>query len=346
MSKLLKSAMVVFCIAMLMPLVAIAADGKIVIGYSNSVYGNGWREKMVEDSMTVFNMYKAKGMADEIIVQHAGQEVNTQIQQIRNMINQKVDVILINPSSPAGLTGVIEEAGEAKIPVVVFDSELPDADKDLALNVVTDKIGEAYNSFKYVAQELNGKGKVVILLGFAGTSGTEQRRAGLKKAFKEFPGIEILTTVYGKWNPANAEQVMNDIVAAYPQIDGVWVTGSMAMGVVRAFQNAGKKVPIMSGDPTKEFLLFAKDYLKEDPNWKFVCPGNPPGIGGTATGIGILIANGKELKPLKMNTIYYAVETFVTPDKIDQTLKMMKNDPATAWISEYASESVLNSYFK
>jgi ribose transport system substrate-binding protein len=346
MEKAIKTLALVLVCGMLMATGAIAKDN-IVIGYSNSIYGNIWREKMVEDSMEVFNYYKAKGMVDEIVIQHAGAEVDTQIQHIRNMINQGVDVILINPSSVSGLTGVIEEAGEADIPVIVFDGELPDKDKDLAYNIVTDKVAEGYNSAKWICQQVNGKGKAVIMLGLAGVSGTEQRRIGVTKAFKEFPGIEVLTTVYGKWNQASAEAVMNDVIAAHPKIDLLWTTGSQAMGCVRAFENANRKPPVLTGDPTKEFFVYAKKQLSAGKDFKFVCPGNPPGIGGTATAFGIYLANGYKLKkPLPNNTYYYPVATFVTAENLDQFLETMKDDPETMWVSEFADDAQIKALFQ
>jgi ribose transport system substrate-binding protein len=321
--------------------------GKVIIGYSNSLYGNIWREKMVEDSMEVFKYYKGKGMVDKVIVTHSGMEVNTQIQQIRNMISQGVDVILINPSSVSGLTGVIEEAGDAGIPVIVFDGELPDKDKDIAYNVVTDKIAEGYKSGKWVAEQIGGRGKVVIMLGFAGVSGTEQRRVGVEKAFAEYPGIEVLTTVYGQWNQATAEAVMNDVVAAHPRIDAFWAAGSMAMGCLRGFMNAGRPLPVCAGDPTKEFFVFAKKKLDQGVDFKFCCPGNPPGIGGTALALGIYMANGYKLKkPFPKNTYYYPVRTFVTADNLDEFLELMKDDPETMWCSEYAPDSQIRALFK
>ena len=346
MKKTIKMLTLLLVCGMLMSTGALAKD-KIVIGYSNSLFGNIWREKMVEDSMEVFEFYKQKGMVDEVVVQHSGMEVNTQIQQIRNMISQNVNCILINPSSVSGLTGVIEEARDADIPVIVFDGELPDKDKDIAYNVVTDKVAEGYNSAKWIAEQLGGKGKVVIMLGFAGVSGTEQRRVGVEKAFKEYPGIEILTTVYGQWNQATAEAVMNDVVSAHPQIDAFWTAGSMAMGCLRAFMNAGRPLPVCAGDPTKEFFVFAKKQLDKGVDFKFVCPGNPPGIGGTALAMGIYLANGYKFKePLPKNTYYYPVKTFVTSKNLDEYLALMKDDPETMWVSEYADDAQIMALFK
>jgi hypothetical protein len=46
-----------------------------------------------------------------------------------------------------------------------------------------------------------------------------------------------------------AESVMHDVISTYPQIDAVFTIGSMGMGALRVFQNAGKPLPAISGDP-------------------------------------------------------------------------------------------------
>ncbi|UCB46443.1 MAG: substrate-binding domain-containing protein, partial [Spirochaetota bacterium] len=176
---------------------------------------------------------------------------------------------------------------------------------------------------------------------------TENRKNGVLRGFGEYPGIEVLETVYGQWNQEIAESVMSDVITKYPVIDAFWAGGSMAMGALRAFENAKRMLPVCSGDPTKEFLVYAKKKLDEGVDFEFCCPGNPPGIGGTALALGIYLANGHELKmAFPKNTYYYPVKTFVTPDNLKRYLDIMKDEPEAAWISEYASDAEISAMFK
>jgi len=325
-----------------------AEEGDLVIGISNSLYGNLWREKMLEDMATVADFYIGKGMLKGTVVQQSGPDVQTQIQQIRNMINEGVDLITINPASASGLTGVIEEAKDVGIPSIVFDAELVGEDRQLALSVASDKYVEMYGATKYVLKKLGGEGNVVVMLGNAAYQPTQKRHEGVKGALKEFPGVKVLTTVYGEWNQATAEAVMNDVVAAYPKIDAVITVGSMGMGALRAFQNAGRELPAITGDPTVEFMLFADEQRKAGKEFIFAAPANPPGIGGTAMAIGVYMLHGYEFKDgvLKDNTYFYPVKTLVTPENLDDYLDEYAGaDPAT-WISEYASDEEVRKLFK
>ncbi|UCF97778.1 MAG: substrate-binding domain-containing protein [Spirochaetaceae bacterium] len=324
------------------------AEGDFLIGISNSLYGNLWREKMLEDMATVADFYIKKGWLKDTVVQQSGPDVQTQIQQIRNMINQGVDLITINPASASGLTGVIEEAKDVGIPSIVFDAELVGEDRKLALSVASDKYVEMYGATKYVLQKMGGKGDVVVMLGNAAYQPTQKRHEGVKGALKEFPGVKVLTTVYGEWNQATAEAVMNDVVAAYPKIDAVITVGSMGMGALRAFQNAGRPLPAITGDPTVEFMLFCDEQRKAGKEFIFAAPANPPGIGGTALAIGVYMLHGYEFKDgvLKDNTYFYPVKTLVTNDNLDDYLKEYAGqDPAT-WISEFASDEEVRKLFK
>ena len=63
----------------------------------------------------------AKGWMSKLIVQNAGEDVNTQIAQIRNLIASKVNLILINPNSATALVPVIKEAQAAGILCIIYD---------------------------------------------------------------------------------------------------------------------------------------------------------------------------------------------------------------------------------
>ena len=84
---------------------------------------------MVNDLEKEFQLYKGMGLVNRLIVQHAGFEVELQISQIRNLINSKVDLILVNPNSQSALNPVLEEANAKGILVIVFDQRItsPDA---------------------------------------------------------------------------------------------------------------------------------------------------------------------------------------------------------------------------
>ena len=324
-------------------------EGDFVIGISNSLYGNIWRERMLESMKIVAEFYKAKGMLKDTVVQQSGPDVQTQIQQIRNMISQGVDMILITPASATGLTGVIEEASDAGIPCMVFDAELLGDDRELALSIATDKFIETYRSQKYLAEKMGGKGNVVVMLGNAAYQPTQKRYEGTKAVLKEFPGLKELTVVYGEWNQATSEAVMNDVVATYPKIDAVFTIGSMGMGALRAFMNAGRELPAISGDATVEGILFEQKLVDEGKDHLFAHPLNPPGIGGTALAVGVYLLHGYEFKDgmLENNVFYYPLKTdYISRENLDEFFKVYGGEDPSVFVTEWADDKTVRSYFK
>lgn len=322
---------------------AFAADhSNVVVGLSNGYFGTEWRNQMVAGAKEQFEMYKAKGMAGKLIVQQAGADTNQQIQDIRNMIQQHVSVIMVNANSATALNGVFAEAHRAGIPVVSFDQQVT---SPYATNVTVDHYQWGKRYAEWLAKALNGKGKIVMMDGIPGHPAAEARRKAALDVFAKHPGIDIVWKGYGMWDQAKAQATMATVLASQPQIDGVFVEDSMALGVMRAFQNAGRPVPTMTGETQKAFLIAWEQELKKEPNLKIFAQVNPPDISRTAMGIAVRIADGEKMKPLKNHTYYYPITTFVTSKDLSATLAKMSDKPNGYFLAAWLSEPQLDALF-
>ena len=319
-----------------------AAGSDIVIGLSNGYFGTEWRDQMIAGAQAQFALYKQKGMAKSLVVQQAGASISQQMQDIRNMIRQGVSAITFDPNSAAALSGVINEARRAKIPVVSFDQAVSDP---YAVNVAVDQYTWGLRYAEWIAKTLDGKGKVVVLDGIPGNPAAEARRKAAFDVFKQHPGIQIVWSGYGMWDDAKAESVMATVIAAQPVIDGAFVEDSMGLGVLRAFQNAGRPIPVMTGEAQKAFLLAWKKELESGRHMRAFAQANPPWISRTAIGFAVRLAAGKKLKPLPHNTYYYPITRTVTPETLDATLADMKGKPDSWFLEEWLSESQLDALF-
>ena len=321
-----------------------AEDGsKIVIGLSNGYFGTEWRNQMIAGAKEQFEFYKSKGMAGQLIVQQAGADTNQQIQDIRNMIQQHVSVIMVNANSATALNGVFAEAHRANIPVVSFDQAVT---SPYAVNVTVDHYEWAKRYAEWLAKALDGKGKIVVMDGIPGHPAAEARRKAALDTFAKDPGLDIVWQGYGLWDQAKAQATMSTVLASQPQIDGVFVEDSMALGVMRAFENAGRPVPTMTGETQKAFLEEWKKVLVKQPNLQIFAQVNPPDISRTALGIAVRIAAGRTLKPLKDNTYYYPITTSVTSADLDATLDKMKDKPDGYFLAVWLNEDQLNDLFQ
>jgi ribose transport system substrate-binding protein len=321
---------------------AAQAAGDVTIGLSNGYFGTEWRDQMVAGAQAQLDMYKAQGKASKLIVQQAGADINQQIQDIRNMILQGVSVITMDPNSGTALDSLVNEAKRAGIPVIAFDQAVKN---HYALSVTIDHYVWATRYADWIAKTLNGKGKVVVMDGLPGNPAAETRRKAAFDVFRKYPGIDIVWSGYGFWDQAKAQAVMATVIAAQPQIDGAFVEDSMGLGVLRAFQNARRPIPVMTGEAQKAFLIAWKKELDSGTKMQAFAQPNPPDISRNAIGIAVRLAAGRKLKPQADNTIYYPIHLEVTRDNLDQTLAGMKDQPDSYFLAEWFSEPQLDALF-
>ena len=176
-----------------------AQSKKFTIGVSNGFVGSEWRTQMLDNMAAINKGYMAKGLTGELVIQSADVDVQGQIQQIRNLINAKVDGIIVNPNSQTALNPVFKEAADAGIKVIAVDQEVS---APSAVNVGIDQREWARNKMEWLAKTLGGKGNIVIINGIAGHPANEARVLGEKDALAKYPNIKVLNNANGDWDQA------------------------------------------------------------------------------------------------------------------------------------------------
>ena len=320
-----------------------APQEKYLIGVSNGYIGNGWRTQMIDSIEDMAAFYKGQGIIEDVMVQNAGLDVNAQIAQIRNMINAGVDCLLIDPNSETALNPVIEEAVAQGILVVVIDQPVT---SESAYNVVIDQVSWGKNLAQWMVDQLGGKGDIVIVEGIAGHPANVNRMRGMDEVLAANPDINVLARVNGNWDQASAQQVMSDLLATYPKIDGVLTQDGMALGVINAFEAADRDVPVVTGELMMGFVKKWKE-LKDESGFSTYGQNNPPGIGATGLGIAVRLLQGKEFKDgvLDGMNYYYPVKDQVTNDNFDEYYDKYKDEPDSYFIDEWLSEDDLDAMF-
>src|SRR5689334_21161563 len=95
-----------------------AAADKYVVGVSNTLVGNGWREEMV---CSIKAEALASGKVSKIILANRNGGPSEQIADLRNLISAGVNIIIVNPSDRKALDPVIKQATDRHIVVVAVD---------------------------------------------------------------------------------------------------------------------------------------------------------------------------------------------------------------------------------
>ncbi|PZR55318.1 ribose ABC transporter [Xylanimonas oleitrophica] len=226
-------------------------DGTYVIGYDSYFVGNTWSAQL-EAEFTSATQREADRIADVIVTQ-SDNDAQRQISNVQSMIARNVDAIIVTPISPEGIAPVLQQAEQAGI-TVVLNAQGADTDAYASYVNVDDEDFGATGA-EWLVDKLGGNGRIIAINGLAGVPTSDLRFAGAKKVFDAAPGIEIVSTVDGGWDQATTKTAVESVLAANPDIDGVWSQGgSMTLGAIEAFEAAGVPLVPMTGEDSNGLL--------------------------------------------------------------------------------------------
>ena len=172
----------------------------------------------------------------EVLIKAAGDDtqITEQIDLVENLLAQDVDALVIAPSDSDLLKPVLEKAA-SRMPVVLFDSDIPDW-KPKTSYVGTQNKDGGVKAGKYIAELLKGKGDLAIVSGIPGSQVGIERVDGVKQGLKEAKAeIEIVKEITGQFDREQAVGAMEDILQTNPDVDAVFAANDqMALGAIQA----------------------------------------------------------------------------------------------------------------
>ncbi|MCD8123786.1 MAG: sugar ABC transporter substrate-binding protein [Lachnospiraceae bacterium] len=180
----------------------------------------------------------------EIIVSNCNGNLQTQSNQIRDFIVQEVDGILMEPLDADALIEVVEEAGEAGIPVYCVDTTVNS--DTVTCTIGSDSVEMGRMAAEYIVECLYEKygeyrGKVVNLLASVTTTSGLNRSIGFHEVIDQYPDIEIVAEQNGALQLDTAMNVMTNILQANESVDAIWCSGDTnAQGSLQAMKWLGR----------------------------------------------------------------------------------------------------------
>jgi ribose transport system substrate-binding protein len=214
---------------------AVQASQLASIGVSVADLGNPFFVQIAE-SITD----KARELAGDqvkVIVRSSAYDLDRQRHQIQEFIQMKVGLIILTAADSLQIEKDVRIAQNAGIRVIAVDINAAGAD----VTITTDNVQAGQIACKYLAQRLNGKGKVVIING-ASISSVSDRVAGCKGVLGKYPGIHLLSDqLNGGGTLEGGLEVMTYLINAHERIDGVFaINDPSAQGAVMAARQAGR----------------------------------------------------------------------------------------------------------
>ncbi len=228
-------------VSMIAAVPAMADDDVLTIGFAQLGAESGWRDAETND----INTYNEEHDDVEFLFSDAQQQQANQIDNIRSYIQQGVDVIAFPPVVETGWEGVLQEAQDAGIPVILVDRGVDEnTPEDLYATVISsDFVWEGGQAAQLLVDAMGGAGKVVELEGTVGASAANERKEGFDKYIEDnCPDVEIIESQSGNFTRAEGKEVMEAALKSYDEIDGVFAhNDDMALGAIEAIKEAGLK---------------------------------------------------------------------------------------------------------
>ena len=262
------------------------AAGKYVVGVSNTLVGNGWREEMV---CSIKAEALASDMVSKVILANRNGGPSEQIADLRNLISAGVNIIIVNPSDRKALDPVIKQATDRHIVVVAVDQAV---DAPSAYVVSNDQTAYGRLGAEALFKKLGGKGNVVEMRGIDGVPADADRHDGFTEALKKYPDIKVVASVFTGWSPDKGAQEAKNLISSGKQIDGIWTSG-IDKAVVDAYKTANLKfVPVVGAD-NNGFMGQLIDL--KDTGLVGISVTNPPAVGAAGLAVALEVLQGKKM---------------------------------------------------
>lgn len=180
-----------------------------------------------------------------------------QAQKISQAVNGGANAILFSASDPGKVEGAINEAVDRGVPVMTFDSDVPNSKRFSFYGGDDALMGKQV--MDELAAQMGGKGKVAIIAGNQNAPNLQKRVQGAREAAKAFPGITIIDAFYHQETPQDAAAEVLRVKNAYPDVNGFAMIGGWALFTRTLLTDLDpKKIKIVSIDALPAELAYVE----------------------------------------------------------------------------------------
>lgn len=188
---------------------------KYVIGVSQCSE-DIWRDKLNDE------LKMGEYLNDSLIVKLASSNDDNVLQnkQINQFVDEGVDLLIVSPNQLSAISKSVERAYDKGIPVILYDRKT-NSDKYTAfIGCDNYTIGKSMGTF--IAQQLQGKGRIVEISGLEGSSPALERHRGFMDAIKPYSGLQVVASEGGNWKEEGGIQAMKRILKQTQDFDYVF----------------------------------------------------------------------------------------------------------------------------
>lgn len=310
-------------------------DKPLKVAFSDGWGGNYWRQitraEFEDEASKCPNIKQVRYTDGEF-------KAEKQIADIRGLIAQKFDVIVLFADTGVAQLKVIRQATKAGIAVVPFstgDAPFGEMGTDYLVRVTETQIGLGKMLAEWMVKTLGGKGNVIVHGGTPGNPMTLSQAVGWREVFAKHPGIKVLEgPVDTNWDPALAQKVTAAAIAKYPKIDGIMAETT---GPIRAFIAAGRPIPAWAGQDLNQLSCLWQDHNAANPTFKLATASAHTWLVRLALRKGVAAVNGMNNTEPSLIDLPFSEDSTSSDPALK--VKCDKSLPATAIPSSMVSNT-------
>ena len=231
--KVLGSLLVAASVAVCGTVVA-NADDLIKVGIiNNDPNESGYRTANDADLKAMFNEENGYDASFAYSLKN-----DEQIAAAQKFIQDEVDYLLLSAADTAGWDGVLQDAQDAGVQVILFDRTI-DADESLyAASIVSDMAQEGITAIDWLSSQGLDEYNIIHIQGVMG-SAAQQGRSAAVDSFAEEDNVNIVTQQTAEWNAEKAQQIVQGVIDSGKEFNVIYAENDdMAKGAVAALDKA------------------------------------------------------------------------------------------------------------
>lgn len=214
-------------------------EPEYLIGFSQCIGSDLWRKTMLEE----INMELSLHPGAKLIYADANGDSKTQVAQVKRMLEQGINLLIISPNEAQPLTPVVEETYHKGIPVIIIDRKTSSNAYTAYVGADNYQIGKMAG--QYVGAALEGKGNIIEIMGLPGSSPAIERQRGFTEGLKKFNNIKISHQLYGDWLKSKAKSQMLKVQSSLSTVDAIFAHNDvMASGAKQVLKQVKVNRPI------------------------------------------------------------------------------------------------------
>jgi ribose transport system substrate-binding protein len=310
-------------LALIISTFSFAAPKSIKVGISIPSADHGWTGGIVWYAKKAMADWQKKDKNVQFFLVTAN-DANQQVGQIEDLMVKGIDALVVLAYDSAPLTPVCEKAFKKGIFVVSVDRGFTKPVENVY--IAGDNPGLGRVSAQWMAQELKGKGEIVVLEGIPCVINTERVDA-FKDVIKENPDIKILDSQPAYWSTQKGLEIMENYLQKYKHIDAVWAQDDDVLkGVLQAYKESGRSDIkfFLGGAGSKDIIKMIIDgnpLVKADVTY-------PPSMVASGVSIAVMSLRGE-----KFNNFYQGK----IPSKIILSAELVTKENAKSY---YVPDSI------